>query len=313
MIAVQDLMTPIGSFATENDRLADVVAMMRANKHSCVVVGDGGRACGILTERDLVAILAEALAAGRIDDMPISAVMNRKPVCVHHRASLLDALTLARKHKVRHLPVINDAQYLVGIITHTDMINAYIAIVEQQAELISTNRKLRAQSRQDPLLAIGNRRALEFDARQVMAQARRHHRPYAVVLFDVDWFKNYNDYCGHPAGDQALRQMTGAVQQSMRLGDNLYRYGGEELLMLLPDTDQEGALRSADRARVAVKALALTHERSPLGILTISAAVASGCENDITDLITAADKALYRAKATGRDRVCGAAPVEVPA
>jgi diguanylate cyclase (GGDEF)-like protein len=311
MIAVQDLMTPIGSFANEGDSLADVVAMMRANNHSCVVIGDTEGVRGILTERNLAAVLAEVLVAGDLVNFPVSEVMTPDPVCVHHRASLLEALTLTRSHKLRHLPVINDARQLVGMITHTDMLNAYVSLLEHQTELISTNRELRAQSRQDPLLDIGNRRALEFDVKQVADLARRRRRPYAIVLFDVDLFKKYNDYYGHQAGDLALQQVADAIRHSMRQGDSLYRYGGEELLMLMPDTDQVGALQGADRARVAVESLALVHERSPGRVLTISAGVASGCEEDDAALIAAADKALYRAKADGLNCVCGATSLEL--
>lgn len=306
MTLVRDLMTSVSSFAAADDRLVKVVAIMRANNHSCSVIAAHGLVKGILTERDLVVAFAHALTIGEVEDLPVSAVMTPDPVCVSENASLFDALMLARSHRVRHLPVINDQGLLVGMVTHTDMINLYVDILEQQAVLINTNTELRAQSREDPLLRIGNRRAMEADLAKVAATATRTDQSFAIALLDLDFFKPFNDRYGHVQGDHALQSVVQAIKSTMRHGDSLYRYGGEELLMLMPGSDLRGASYAAERARLAVQDLDLHHQHSPYGTLTISGGIASADNLDIDELITIADEALYCAKANGRNQICGA-------
>lgn len=307
MTTVSDLMTPVGSFAREEDLLVDVVTTMRANNHSCaVVVTDDGLVKGILTERDLVTAFSQALHTGVIGNYPVARVMTPDPVCVHQAAGLFEALHLARTHHVRHLPVVDHQGHLVGMVTHTDMINLYVDILEQQSALIDANIELQAQSREDPLLRIGNRRAMSADMGKVAATAQRSRQSYAVALLDLDYFKPFNDHYGHVEGDQALQVVVTAIKNTMRHSDTLYRYGGEELLMLLPGSDICDASHAAERARQAVQRLALTHEHSPYGILTLSGGIASARGVPADELVAQADKALYRAKAEGRNRICSA-------
>lgn len=306
MATVRDLMTSVGSSAKESDQLVDVVATMRSNNHSCAVITANGLVKGILTERDLVAAFSQVLLTGHVDDLDVSAVMTPDPVCVNEEASLLDALMLARTHHVRHLPVVDWQGHLVGMVTHTDMIDVYVDILEQQSALIDANTELRAQSREDPLLQIGNRRAMEADMAKVAATAQRTRQGYAIALLDLDYFKPFNDHYGHVEGDHALQAVVAAIKQTMRHGDTLYRYGGEELLMLLPGSDIRDASHAAERARQAVQLLSLTHQHSPYGMLTLSGGIASARTTHADELIALADKALYRAKAEGRNRICGA-------
>lgn len=298
-------MTSVGSLARDDDRLVEVVATMRANNHSCAVIAAGGVVKGILTERDLAAAFATVLQNGSLANLDVASVMTHDPICVSEDASLFDALTLTRIHHVRHLPVIDRQGYLVGMVTHTDMINLYVDILEQQSALINANTELRAQSREDPLLLIGNRRAMEADMAKVAATALRTRQGYAIALLDLDYFKPFNDYYGHVEGDHALQAVVLAIKNTMRQGDTLYRYGGEELLMLLPGSDLSDASHAAERARQAVHMLQLAHQHSPYGSLTISGGIASTRNTDINELIALADKALYRAKAEGRNRICG--------
>lgn len=300
MIAVKDLMTAIGSEASVDDSLDEAISIMRRNNHSCVVITTGGRIAGILTERDLAGLLLQSFTTD-IAALPVSAVMTVDPVCVAESASLLEALKLARSQRVRHLPVIDSDGMLVGMVTHTDMINTYVGILEQQAQLIDANTTLRAQSREDPLLQIGNRRAMETDLQKAAASAQRANRPYALALFDIDYFKPFNDHYGHVQGDFALQKVVAGITQTMRQGDSLYRYGGEELLLLMPNSDLAGAEHAAERARQAVEALALSHAYSPYKILTISGGIASSSHLSVEQVVATADKALYRAKAQGRN------------
>lgn len=301
MIPVQDLMTTVKSQAQANDPLAEVIAIMQRNNHSSVVVTNGGRVSGIVTERDLVGCLARLLAGEDIAALAVSAFMSNKPVCVLASSSLSDAINLTRSHNVRHLPVVNNAGMLVGMVTQTDMINVYVSILEERAQLIHANTELRAQSREDPLLQIGNRRAMEADLLKVAAVAERTAQTHSIALFDIDYFKLFNDRYGHMAGDRALQAVVAAIKQTMRHGDSLYRYGGEELLLLMPNSDLTGARFAAVRALKAVAAIELPHIDSPYKVLTISGGLASSEQLTHEQLIAQADKALYRAKANGRN------------
>ena len=198
------------------------------------------------------------------------------------------------------MPVVDERHQLVGMITQTDIAQAYIHILERQSELVTANRALKAESLQDSLLMIGNRRAMERDLKRLFAQPGRH---FALALLDLDWFKKYNDLYGHQAGDRALQQVSGAIKRHMRQGDSLYRYGGEELLLLMTDTDLEGAWQGANRVREAVQQLGIEHADSPLQMLTLSAGVASDPKADLQTLIAYADAALYFAKTHGHNCV----------
>jgi two-component system, cell cycle response regulator len=180
-------------------------------------------------------------------------------------------------------------------------------LAEQQGELESLNRDLYQQSRRDALTGVGNRLRMEEDLEAVEANAARDGGGYAIVLCDVDHFKAYNDTCGHPAGDEVLRSIAHAVQRTCRKGDAVYRYGGEELLVVLVGQSRELATVAAERLREAVAELGISQPAGgPLPVVTISAGVAirdGADDGDVREVLARADAALYKAKSWGRNRV----------
>ena len=170
-------------------------------------------------------------------------------------------------------------------------------------ELARLNAQLAEDSRRDTLTGLRNRRALEEDIHAVEAQALRRGGSFAVALIDVDRFKPYNDRLGHLAGDDALRALAGAIRGELRAGDVAYRYGGEELIVVLADASAGDAVSAGERIRAAIGRLALPHPQG--GEVTVSIGVAAG-ERDVPALLARADAALYAAKRNGRDRVVAA-------
>jgi diguanylate cyclase (GGDEF)-like protein len=165
------------------------------------------------------------------------------------------------------------------------------------------HRRMHDDARQDTLTGLGNRLRLAEDLEVLCGRVQRYGHVYSAALFDVDDFKGYNDNAGHLRGDDVLRAVARALDQQIRSGDALYRYGGEEFLVLLPEQPIEAAGLAAERLRAAVEALGLPHPAG--GVVTVSAGVAAlgdgDCQPD--ELFELADQALYRAKAAGRNRV----------
>ncbi|WP_151705308.1 GGDEF domain-containing protein [Nitrincola alkalilacustris] len=161
------------------------------------------------------------------------------------------------------------------------------------------------QALEDPLTGAHNRRALDSDLLSHLAQFKRGARPFSLVMCDIDYFKSYNDAFGHADGDEALKKVVSAMTKTLRASDRIYRYGGEELAIILPDTEGKEAMDVAMRAIEAVEALDITNPDSPYGKLTISAGLASAAaEIEESDtLIRLADEKLYEAKSTGKNRL----------
>lgn len=161
----------------------------------------------------------------------------------------------------------------------------------------------------DALTGLRNRAYLDERLTAEIAVARRSERPLSLVMIDLDHFKSLNDGYGHPFGDLVLQRVGDALARSIRPGDVACRYGGEELAVVLPDTDVAGAHAMAERLRQVIKALLLTPRGKPV-VVTASFGVAEALEvatGDVElrpgDLVAAADAALYRAKREGRDCV----------
>jgi diguanylate cyclase (GGDEF)-like protein len=184
---------------------------------------------------------------------------------------------------------------------------ALAELAEREVELARLNEQLVEDSRRDPLTGISNRRALADDLPMIQAIHREDGEPFAFALCDVDHFKTYNDLLGHLAGDQALRMIAGIARGALRAGDSAYRFGGEELLLVMRGVQMEDALKVAQRVRAAVERAAVPHPQGERGILTVSIGVAVG-NGEVGELLAGADAALYDAKRGGRNRVVAASP-----
>jgi diguanylate cyclase (GGDEF)-like protein len=179
---------------------------------------------------------------------------------------------------------------------------ALATVVEREAEMARLNVQLVEDSRHDPLTGIGNRRALADDLPMYRTLQREAGETIAVLLCDVDHFKSYNDRFGHLAGDQALCMIAATARGALRSQDAAYRFGGEELLLVLRGASSQEALAVAARVRGAVQHAAFVHPLAGAGVLTVSIGFACGVEPP-EELLARADAALYEAKESGRNRV----------
>ena len=173
------------------------------------------------------------------------------------------------------------------------------------AELAVANRRLANAALTDLLTGLPNRRAAMDQLQQAWSTADRSSQPLSVMVIDVDHFKQINDTYGHAAGDMVLREVAEVLRVSARRGDSVCRIGGEEFLVICPNTDIKSALQSAERLRTTLATHRIAIGQSPHSI-TISVGVASRHAKtaDIDALVSLADQALYAAKQAGRNRSC---------
>lgn len=177
-------------------------------------------------------------------------------------------------------------------------------------KLDATNQELQRISLMDGLTGVANRRYFDETISVEWRRARRHSNSLAVLMFDIDHFKLYNDNYGHLAGDECLRRVASTIRQNtVRPSDLVARYDGKEFAVILPETTIGGAVMVAEKIRQAIHELNIPHTPESGDRVTLSIGVASaapGFDNPPDDLIHAADQALRRAKAEGRDRICRA-------
>lgn len=174
-------------------------------------------------------------------------------------------------------------------------------VLRHQAE------ELRRANFMDALTGIANRRKFDESLALEFHRAQRTKSPIALIIADIDHFKDYNDFYGHPQGDRCLTLVAQALQDALRrAGDLVTRYGGEEFGIILPNTNQSTAAAIAENLRIRISTLAIPHEDSPVSpIVSVSlgvAAIVPEIGTDFHSLVSAADVALYEAKHSGRNQ-----------
>lgn len=247
--------------------------------------------------------------------------VTRYPLVIGTALSKNDILTRWRSEAYRTAAVI---VFLIAIMSALGLrlVNqiskrerAQTELREAKRALEHLNDALETLSLEDSLTGLGNRRKFDLTLSNECLQGARYQTSLALVMIDVDHFKRYNDLYGHPAGDECLRLVGASVKAAGSRGSDIAtRYGGEEIAVLLPQTGREGALAAAERIRLAVEALRIAHAGNPAGHVTISIGVATFIPSDQAApeswLVAAADRALYAAKADGRNQVRLAEPLD---
>lgn len=177
-----------------------------------------------------------------------------------------------------------------------------LRLVRSRTHLVALNADLERMARVDVLTGLGNRRDIEETLLSALSAARRRESSLAVLLIDIDHFKNVNDTRGHQAGDAVLAAAGQAIQTTLRSEDSVGRWGGEEFLAVLPNTDAAGALIIAERLRAHV-ANPGPSSTDPREALTVTIGAAVWASGGMDDLISRADRALYAGKSAGRNNV----------
>lgn len=343
-IYIQELMTKEVTCVDVAASLDDVIQLMHKHTHSCIVIVEDvqpeniksdnkkekiksaknkkipdKKPVGIITERDLVKILAGVLVSGSKEKMYVKDFMSSPPACLNADSTLYEALVVTQSRKIRHIPIVNENGLLVGLITQTDIAKAHFMAVEKQREeieqhirnrtlsLTKANEKLKALALQDSLLGIGNRRAMEVDIHFTHVNSVRYDHPYSLALIDVDHFKRFNDYYGHQSGDDALKAVAKIIQDNIRCSDRLYRYGGEEFLILMTETALFEAVDAVNRVLESVHRANIEHEHTEFGCVTLSAGISTLNDvnaDDWKSMVEEADRFLYQAKELGRNNAC---------
>jgi diguanylate cyclase (GGDEF)-like protein len=165
--------------------------------------------------------------------------------------------------------------------------------------------KLREQATRDLLTGTFNRRYLDETLPRELSRAQRQRAPLCIAMLDIDHFKKYNDTFGHGPGDSLLRELGRMLREHLREGDIVCRYGGDEFVLVLPDSSAADTLRRVEEVRVLVGQLRVQDSKQLLGTITFSAGIAQASEREANagELLRAADQALYAAQQSGRDRI----------
>lgn len=191
------------------------------------------------------------------------------------------------------------------LVSAARVVTLHRRLSDREKELRRDSSALFAVSRTDPLTGVGNRLRMEEELTAAYARAKRYGHRFALAIVDVDRFKQFNDGFGHLAGDEALRQVASTLRAGLRSADAVFRYGGEEFVLVLPEQSLVDAVGAVDRMRRALEEQCIGGPE-PGVLLTFSAGVAEldpGEDENVGTWLARADAALYFAKSNGRNRV----------
>ena len=205
--------------------------------------------------------------------------------------------------------------YLLKPLEDIDILLTAITRALDKRKLEKKNRELVKELEElairDPLTGLYNRRHLHTRLDEEIARAERYRNTFCIVMLDIDHFKAVNDTYGHPFGDYVLKKLGEIIRGSLRNVDSLYRYGGEEFFILMPETAREGAEIVVNRSMTAISEYVFSCDGQEMNVtVSMGVSIFPDQANDQRGLISLADQALYRAKETGRDRVVFASDID---
>lgn len=258
------------------------------HKLGALVVTDAdNRMVGIVSERDLIPVVASTDAAAA--EKPVSEVMTRTVVSCGLEDEVAFILKLMNDHSFRHMPVLEDEK-LVGILSIRELTKAYDL--------------LQIEANTDPLTQVSNRRPFLKTLEANFHNAAKSGRALSVAMLDVDHFKRINDTYGHDAGDKVLQQLSTMLIREFRTIDLVGRLGGEEFALVFPDTDIAGAFTACERLRKSVERQEIIADDNKIRLtVSIGLAALHGDSEDGASLLKQADELLYLAKGNGRNKV----------
>ncbi len=200
-------------------------------------------------------------------------------------------------------PNVSNQEYPLDVMEMLGILGNMLSVALHNAQNFE---QIKALSYTDEMTGLHNYRFFTMRLKEEIARSKRNDSALALLILDVDYFKNYNDALGHPAGDEVLRQLSNILKKAVRDNDIVARYGGEEFAIISPLTDHHGATKLGERIRSTIEKNDFPNQEiQPNGTLTISIGIAIYPENalSVEDVIVAADRALYYAKESGRNRV----------
>ena len=281
-------------------------AAVQRSGHDCLTAADGDQAWALYLQHEPDVVVTDWMMPG-LDGMALCRAIRAREQELYTYVVLLTSQG-SRDDVLAGLEAGADdyvTKPLDPFVLHARLLVAD-RITTLHADLAHYRKVLSRQARTDPLTGLHNRLKLAEDLEQLHLRSQRYSEQYSVAMCDVDNFKSYNDIYGHQAGDLALRAVAAALLGSVRKSDGVYRYGGEEFLLVLPQQSAAGAKALMERALDAVRDLAIAHAGDTSGQLRLSAGISSfSIEHrvDAKALLGEADAALYAAKAAGRNRV----------
>ncbi|HTJ81616.1 MAG TPA: diguanylate cyclase [Polyangiaceae bacterium] len=287
--------------------LAHVVAALG---HDVEVAADGLEAIAAYERRPADLVLTDWFMPG-LDGLALA--MRVRERCTDGRYVYIVLISAVVDPENQIAAMLGGADDVLPKPISIEALEARVAVAQRvtaaHRRLTAQNRALRTQSQRamaaaltDALTGARNRRQLDIDL-GALCNTPDQSRRSVLAMLDVDKFKAYNDLRGHVAGDKILADVVRAAQRTLRKHDEIYRYGGEEFAVVLRDIDLPEAQAAIERLVRSVRRLAIEHEGSPHGIITLSAGVAAGPASSPANWIARADAALYAAKDAGRNRV----------
>jgi diguanylate cyclase (GGDEF)-like protein len=281
-------------------------AAVERSGHHCVAAADGGEAWTLFQAHRPDVVVTDRMMP-RMDGLELCRAIRAEEAELYTYIVLLTSQG-SRDDILSGLEAGADdyvTKPLDPFVLHARLLVA-LRVTTLHADLAHYRKVLSEQARTDPLTGLHNRLKLSEDLEQLHARSTRHGEEYSLAMCDVDNFKSYNDLYGHQAGDLALRAVASALGAQARRTDGVYRFGGEEFLLVLPRQGVNGAKALMERAFSAVRDLAIPHVGDPTGQLRLSAGISAFSAGHVVSaetLLREADAALYAAKAAGRNRV----------